>query len=390
MKIMSRRPEYQPSPEDQAEIKKERTISEAELLKRGATYEGDRLVPTKEQVELIKIKHEKESQLPELENLQKRLEVKGKAGSYEWMKRKVEELDREFTSPEKIKLREKIVRDFKIYPDKIDLASDNDRAMVLLRVESGLYRVSSIFKGEDKDKNRKEDEFSLALPGLGYINYNERKGKLSQLEDNDLIRKKYYNADRFIKMNDMSISTDKNANMDGGTDIVLPLAGCPYADSGFKYRDAIKRILSDIIKDDASETINILVEGDDEIAKVVQEKFDQKKRGTDLENRDIKFHEFFDESVLNNFKEKFLEATGKRIFVGTGDPNSNYNKPIKWDVSFAYGKRRNGDWGENGKWSYRYDDLIKIEEDRTELKTDKSKVDKQINDIKEKIDKIPY
>ncbi len=47
---------YQPTPEEQAKIKKERTLSDAELIKEGSGYalEEDRLELTKEQIEKIK------------------------------------------------------------------------------------------------------------------------------------------------------------------------------------------------------------------------------------------------------------------------------------------------------------------------------------------------
>lgn len=368
---------YQPSEE---EIKKERTISDVELLKNGAVYEGDRLVVDEKQFEIIQTKHEKENKLPKLKEIQQKLNLKSKE-IYDAIPLKIKELDQEFTSSEKIELREKIVGDFKIYPDKIGLASDNNRVMAFLRVEPGLYRIMNIVK-EEKETEDEEDKFHLGIDiGL------KTTKNLAQIGEDGFMAREYYGSGKFTKKN----IGYRAGNEHEENDTILPLAGCPYANSDFEYRDAIKRILNDVLQEDISEKINILVEGDDEIAKDVQKKFDQKVKGTDLEKCNIKFHEFFDESVLDNFKKKFLEATGKLIFIGTGDfEGGAYKKPTPWDISYAYMERRNGERGDRGKYCFRYDEILKIEGIEEKIMRAEENINEEIQGTKKEINKIPY
>lgn len=249
------------------ETNKQRTIFEAKLLEKGGYYEGDVAVASEHFIRSLK--EERDQDLKKREKVDKIDNLENKIIS------RRSELEKEYSQPEKIKEREKIVEGFKYYPinGKEDYKGNN---FYFLRLSDGIYFLRPI--SNDRFQRMIDKKIDLKERHKNFIENNESNnllysffGSYGEIRDClsfGLVNEGVLDSLKEIIKDDNSDEIKIGIPCEGGT--AGGCAGC------FSHDEDIKKIIEN-------------------------------------SNRKMIFTYSSDESLIDEFKGIFSEATGKII-----------------------------------------------------------------------------
>lgn len=245
---------------EQLKEEEERTKSDAELINRGSEYVIDgesknpRLDVTQrkkdEAHDEMNSEFEKRKIIEEIKSLE--AEVGKEIATYEG----------QFLTPEKIRLREELLREFKYYP----VNNDNDYHYHIKRLCKGEYYIERVDVDEEKFNRRFEDMADKGLASDDMERFNEFINKNEDIEFFDGYERDCIHVER-----EKIISTLKRIEEDDDSKEIVVILPC---DSGYTCSNGVNELLP--------------------------------------ENSRVKFHGPMEKNIPN-FSKKIFEATGKKL-----------------------------------------------------------------------------